>query len=375
MNASSAALDLRRAEAAERVRTRGLPHRRIEDWKYTDLRAALGDGGFDRASPVGAIKLPRGVEQYINVGGVVPRWVETYYGKVAPQDFLSDASLAFDKNFFAFRVPSGLQVSEPLDFELSGYGQSHVLIVVEAGASVLLKEYIKADGAMNMGLEIVLDEGAALRQVWRSAHDEGAVAMANIAVKAAAGAVYRGHYMTTGSKLSRTEIHIALEGEGSEAHLSGIGVLGGSAHADVTTHVEHVAGKTQSTQLFKNVAGGKSRAVYQGRITVHEGANGSDSRQTAKAILLGGRAEADLKPELLIFADDVKCAHGAAVGDLDAESLFYLRSRGVSEAEARNLLLRAFLEEAAQEIEDETLRAEIWLAAEAALPRAMEDAP
>jgi Fe-S cluster assembly protein SufD len=126
--------------------------------------------------------------------------------------------------------------------------------------------------------------------------------------------------------------------------------------------------------LFKNVAGGHSRAVYQGKITVREGANGSDSRQTAKGLLLGARAEIDLKPELEIFADDVKCAHGAAVGDLDSDSLFYLRARGITQVEARNLLIRAFLEDAVLQIADETIRAEVWRAVEEALPRAMEGA-
>lgn len=369
----SAALDLRREEAAERVRAHGLPHRRIEDWKYTDLRTALGDEGFGRNAPTRVIKRPHGVEQY-GFTGAVPRWFVEHFGKVAPPAFLADASFAFGTNVAALLVPAGVQVAAPLSLEWSGHGQSRALMIVESGASLTLLEADVADGAINIGLEIVLGEGATLNHIRRSSHEEDAVAMASIAVKAAAGAAYRAHFMTTGSKLSRTEIHIALEGEGAAAHLSGIGVLGGAAHADVTTHIEHIAGNTQSTQLFKNVAGGKARAVYQGRITVHEGADGSDSRQTAKAILTGMRAEADLKPELLIFADDVKCAHGAAVGDLDAESLFYLQSRGIPEADARGLLLRAFLAEAADEIEDDALRGEIWQAAEAALPHAMEAA-
>jgi Fe-S cluster assembly protein SufD len=128
-------------------------------------------------------------------------------------------------------------------------------------------------------------------------------------------------------------------------------------HSDVTTHVRHLVGDTNSTQLFKHVAAGKGRAVYQGRVTVATGANGSDSLQTAKALLLGEAAEADLKPELEIFADDVKCAHGAAVGDLDAESLFYLRARGIPEAQARRMLLQAFLEDAVAQISDADSRA------------------
>jgi Fe-S cluster assembly protein SufD len=111
--------------------------------------------------------------------------------------------------------------------------------------------------------------------------------------------------------------------------------------------------------LFKNVAGGHSRAVYQGKITVRKGANGSDSRQTAKALLLSARAEADLKPELEIFADDVKCAHGAAVGDLDADSLFYLRARGIPEADARALLIHAFLDEALAEVQRDDIRGSV----------------
>src|SRR4029077_14282332 len=143
-------------------------------------------------------------------------------------------------------------------------------------------------------------------------------------------------------------------------NLSGVSVLSGNAHADVTTHVTHAVGQTQSTQLFKKVVGGHGQAVYQGKVTVAQGADGSDSRQTAKALLLGERAEADLKPELEILADDVKCAHGAAVGELDIDSLFYLRTRGIPENEARALLLRAFLEEAVADIEDDAVRTAVW---------------
>ena len=110
-----------------------------------------------------------------------------------------------------------------------------------------------------------------------------------------------------------------------------------------------------------------SLPLYQGKVTVAHGANGADSRQTAKGLLLGNRAEIDLKPELEILADDVKCAHGAAVGDLDPESLFYLRSRGIPEAEARALLMRAFVGDAVEQIENETVRASIWQAVDAAL--------
>jgi len=198
------------------------------------------------------------------------------------------------------------------------------------------------------------------------------VSIETLSIQQYSSSQYRAHFMSTGAKLSRTELHVTLEGKNAEAHVSGVSVLGDARHADVTTHIVHAAADTRSTQLFKKIAGGHSRAVYQGKVTVAAGADGSDSRQTAKGLLLGLRAEIDLKPELEIFADDVKCAHGAAVGDLDIESLFYLRSRGIPEAEARALLMRAFLGDAVDEIENEEIRASVWGQVEAALVKATE---
>jgi len=256
-------------------------------------------------------------------------------------------------------------------------GQARVLIVLEEGASLSYAETVRGDleGLLNIGMEVRVGKNAHFTHA-RTAHaSPKAVQIADIVGTSARNGSYRLYNGAFGAELSRLELKLSLDGEGAEAHLAGVGVLGDGTHADVTTHIVHAAGNTQSTQLFKNVAGGKSRAVYQGRITVAKGANGSDSRQTAKALLLGPRAEADLKPELEIFADDVKCAHGAAVGDLDADSLFYLRARGIPEAEARNLLIRAFLEEAVAGIESEDMRGTIWKVVEDALPRAMESRP
>jgi Fe-S cluster assembly protein SufD len=273
----------------------------------------------------------------------------------------------------ALRVPSGVAVEKALLFGLSGPGHVRVLLVLEAGASLTLLEANETVGPRNAGVEIVLGAGAALEHV-RIEQAGDAVQVEEIAVSLAANARYRAHFANFGSKLSRTELHIVLDGEGAETRLSGVSVLNGR-HADVTSFVTHAVGNTQSTQLFKYVAGGHARGVYQGKVTVAHGANGSDSRQTAKGLLLEDRAEIDLKPELEILADDVKCAHGAAVGDLDAESLFYLRSRGIPEAEARALLMRAFLGDAVDEIEDEGIRASVWAKVEEALVKATEATP
>ncbi len=369
-SASAHWLDERRAEAADRFAALGVPHRRIEDWKYSDLKTAIDGANDDTAVAWTVGALPEGVELFdLANAEAAPDWVKSHLGTL-PQNAMASASLAHARTGFAVRVPRN-RAAEMFAADFSGMGSARVLIVLEDGASLTLCETRRGDGFSNLGVELVIGANAQLTHIRMAPHAAGAVLVEEYAVRIARDGVYRAHLFNGGAKLARAEFQIALAGENSQAHLSGVSVLGGTAQADVTTHVVHAVGQTQSTQLFKKIVGGKGRAVYQGKITVAQGADKSDSRQTAKALLIGERAEADLKPELEIFADDVKCAHGAAVGDLDANSLFYLRARGIPEAEARNMLVRAFLEEAVAEIADKAIRAQVWQAVEDALPKAM----
>ncbi len=344
-----------------------LPTRRVEEWKYSDLNAALGEHGFGAEAAKGAFgPLPEGVEFFDLDEPNRPDWVKAQYGKLK-QTSVSAVSLALAKGGVALRVPKNKIIEDPVSLAFSGKGHVRALIVLEEGAVLTLSESMAGDESRNIGVEIVLGANTQLNHVRLVPAAPGAVQVEEVAMRLARDAKYNAHYASFGGKLARLELDIALEGEGAEANLSGVSVLSDDRHADVTTRVLHAMNQTRSTQLFKNVAGGKSRAVYQGKVTVAKGADQSDSRQTAKAILLGTRAEADLKPELEIFADDVKCAHGAAVGDLDADSLFYLRARGVPESEARSLLLRAFLEEALAGIARNDLRDEVRAAVDIAL--------
>ncbi|MES2254844.1 MAG: Fe-S cluster assembly protein SufD [Pseudomonadota bacterium] len=332
-----------------------LPTRRVEEWKYSDLARALGDAGFGEASArvsVGAI--PAGVEMFDLDEPNRPDWVKAHYGKLNG-NAVSAISLAKARGGIALRVPKGKIIEDILPLDFAGEGHVRALLVLEEGAALTLSEKFDAHETRNTGFEIVLGPNAQLNHV-RLSPVSDCVQVEEISLTLARNAVYRGHFANFGAKLSRIELAIVLNGEGAEAHLSGVSVLSGDKHADVTTKVTHAVGRTQSTQLFKKVAAGKAQAVYQGKVIVAHGANGSDSHQTAKALLLDGRAEADLKPELEIFADDVKCAHGAAVGDLDADSLFYLRARGIPEKDARHLLIHAFLEDALTDIANADLR-------------------
>lgn len=332
-----------------------LPNRRDEDWKYSDLRNAVEADAVVRAPT--AVWLIAKAQGDLDIGDLPKPVPFGAHGAMAPVA----ASLAKAGQFV--RVPTGERATLELDLTEGGHGRA--VVVVEDDASLTLVEKSSRSEFTNIAVDISIGKNARLTHLRIVPHND-VVRVVDYAISVAGGGMYRAHLSDFGGKLSRTELHIALEGESAEAHLSGVSVLKAS-HADVTTHVTHASGKTLSTQLFKYVAGGHARGVYQGKVTVAQGANGSDSRQTAKGLLLEDRAEIDLKPELEIFADDVKCAHGAAVGDLDAESLFYLRSRGIPESEARALLMRAFLGDAVEQIEDDAQREALWKMVDVAL--------
>ena len=330
-----------------------LPNRRIEDWKYSDLRNAV-DADVVASAPTAAWSVASGAADIADLPAIMPR---------GEHGAMADIAISSAKAGPCLRVAKDQVAAVHLTLSEGGHGRA--LIVIDNGASLILQETVQTEDFANIAVEIIVGENAKFTHV-RHAPRNDAVQVVDYSVRVAAGGTYRAHFANFGGKLSRTELHIALEGKGAEAHLSGVSVLN-DGHADVTTHVTHACGKTQSRQVFKHVAGGHARGVYQGKVSVAVGANDSDSNQSAKGLLLGNRAEIDLKPELEILADDVKCAHGAAVGDLDAESLFYLRSRGIPEAEARALLMRAFIGDAVEQIEDESIRASIWQAVDAAL--------
>jgi Fe-S cluster assembly protein SufD len=411
-------LDARRAEAIKLVRANGIPHRRVEAWKYSDLRQALAAFGggrpeeyYDRrdGAPLSGIVGPQvefyagklqkrtsqepgargftlwdGVETY-DLGMMdadVPEWVAKHLGSVAQRhpDTMRGASLALMQGGLAIRVRRG--VHPPVPFHLvfrdlygdTGAGShSRILIVVEELAELTLLETHEELTFSNLGVEVALERGARITHVRFAAASIGHPHVETVDVSVGAGASYRAHCFQAGSQLSRLEFAIELIGEGAETELSGASVLSGDMHCDITTYIDHVVGRTTSRQLFKLVSAGCAKAIYQGKVIVHEGASGSDSRQTAKALLLGTKAEADLKPELEILADDVKCAHGAAAGEIDTESMFYLRSRGIPEREARLMLIQGFLEEATGIIERNDIREGVSRLVDLHLARALKE--
>jgi Fe-S cluster assembly protein SufD len=237
------------------------------------------------------------------------------------------------------------------------------LIVVEEGADAALVETRIGFGSnaawTNVVTEIAVGCGARLRHYVLA--DETAVAFqtGRTAVRLSRGATYEGLVTTVAGGVVRHEVVVELAGEGAEARLDGLSLGRGRQHTDCWTEIVHAKPRTTSRQLFKGALAERSRAAFQGRVVVREGAAGTDAHQLNRNLLLSREARADSKPELEILADDVKCSHGATVGDLDRDVLFYLRSRGIALADARALLVEAFIAEVIERVAAPEVRA--WL--------------
>ncbi len=214
-----------------------------------------------------------------------------------------------------------------------------------AGARLALFEIALGEGAYlhNPLMEARLAEGAWLLHLRLLEESPDAFHLGSLHVALGARSRYEGFALVRGARLARSEVHAAIEGEGAQFFLNAAQMLGGEQLADITTVVRHEAPGASSRQTIRNVLTGRAHGVFQGRIEVARAAQKTDGYQMNQALLLSEEAEVSSKPELEIFADDVKCSHGATVGALDADQLFYLRSRGVPEKEARAMLVRAFL--------------------------------
>jgi Fe-S cluster assembly protein SufD len=231
--------------------------------------------------------------------------------------------------------------------ETASYPRS--LVIVEAGAEcTLIEDYAGlGEGAYfnDAVTEIVAGEGARVRHVRVQRETGGAFHIGQCAVAVAQDAQYSSHAVSLGARISRLDLIVLQQGEGVEVVLNGLALIAGRQLADTHSLMDHARPHGRCRQLHKCIAGGAAHAVFNGKIVVRPGAQLTDSSQQSRNLLLSDKAHVDTKPQLEIFADDVKCAHGAAVGQLDPEQLFYLRSRGVPEPQARNLLTYAFAAE------------------------------
>lgn len=392
---------LRRA-GIEAFRSNGLPTRRVEAWRYTNLntlaKAGFSPAGMEAAGatadvPDGALevegacrivfvngflrpdlsdleRLPAGVSAE-GLADILTRNPVALESRLTPVSDDRDGALAalnaaWMQDGLVLRIEDGAEVSAPIHLVSVGApsGESaafHPRNLVSAGAgsrAVLVESHIGAvEGAYfsNSVTDITVEQGAVLTHA--TFQNEGVeafhVSLARVSI--AEGATYDSFVLQRGGALARNEIQASIDGSGAECRLNGAYLGSGRQHIDNTTAIEHRQPGSVSKEVYKGVLDGQSRGVFQGRIVVHRDAQQTNGHQLNKTLLLSREAEIDAKPELEIYADDVKCSHGATAGELNEDELFYLRARGIDEASARDMLVSAFVGEALQELRDPRL--------------------
>lgn len=364
------------------LRERGLPNRRVEAFKYTDLApvAQARFGAQGRALAMPTLPPPRGNGRLVFVDGVLRGDLSTL-----PPRPLSDAGAAlgaltdparqpltalnaalFEDGLF-LDVPAGedaglVELVSVVTGDTGAIG-FHPRHVIRLGARAKLTLLDTSDGAAGLGylhnpvFEITLAGGAEMSHVRIQREGRAAFHLSSIHAAIGAGATYDNFSLNAGARLARNEIHASLNGPKAMCHMNGAQLVGDGQHADTTTDLHHAAPDCGSRQTYKTVLSGRSRGVFQGKILVSKPAQRTDGYQMNQALLLSEQAEMDSKPQLEIYADDVKCSHGATVGALDETQLFYLRSRGIPADAARSMLVEAFLIEATEGVGDDTCRA------------------
>jgi Fe-S cluster assembly protein SufD len=327
-----------------------LPSKRDEDWRWTDLRGLIRV--LPEASPVHAAPVAPG-----------------------PFEGLGDVEALFVNGRLQSGVewmtlPAGQARALRLRFVSATAGTSHAAaarLTVGAGANLtLLETYegLAGEYLADADLEIVLEAGASLERIILTADAADAVSVSTARVTLAPGARFSQCSLSDGAKRQRIETRVSHPGAGAAVRIDGVYLLSERRHADGTTAVIHGGVDGSTAQLIKGVVTDQARGVFQGRIVVEPGADRTDARMGHHALILSDRAEVDAKPELLIFADDVSCAHGNTIGALDDQALFYAQQRGIPEDEARAMLTEAFIGEVIDRIEFEPARerARAWAA-------------
>jgi Fe-S cluster assembly protein SufD len=397
-------VDALREAAFERFDAAGLPHRRVEEWKYTDLRTLMREAkplaGPAGAKPLGDIApILRGVEAdciAIVNGRYEPAWSDAKASDpgVAIDElfkFLADnpryrlgnvpgtddpaywLNTAFMSGGVALRVKRGAAVARPVhiahvfsgDTAAAMYPRS--VVIVEPGAQVTLVESFTGpegpDYQVNSALELVIGDGARVDHIKVGCDGDKALRVSTLGVTVGAKATYKDFAFTLGGAVVRNQTFVRFAGEGSEGAIDGANLLKGRQHVDNTLVISHAVGHCISRERFKSVLDDESHGIFQGKIIVEPHAQKTDGKMMTRALLLSDEAEADNKPELEIFADDVVCGHGATAGALDPGLKFYLMSRGIPAAEAEALLVQAFIGEVIEEVAHEGIRHALMFAA------------
>lgn len=370
-----------RDTALETLKIHGLPSRRIESWHYTDFRTLLkGVAAFDSTaatkafspllagSSIAAVSNGTALESKAPKGVTLTPVREALAdGSLLGQldmrgidDTIGQINAAYVSDGWAISIADGTELEAPLELQnIQKSGQGHTRFPVHIGSNVkatIIERQRGGDGdAFSTSINhVTVGDDAEI--IWVILREFGqATQLAQFNGKLGKNAKLTLYIINAGGKLVRQEVHVDVEGEESDFEMRALNLLADDSHTDITMTVGHLVENTQSTEIVRNVVKDRARGVFQGMIRVAQIAQKTDARMACNTLLLSDDGEFDAKPELEIFADDVACGHGATVTEIQDEHLFYLMSRGISESEARGLLIKAFIAEIIEELEDEPL--------------------
>ncbi len=337
----------------------GFPSTHNEEWRFTNV-APIARSHFPVTGSDRLIVYPDPVRE------VPPVEAQAHLAHYAAFDENAFAALntAFLSGMVILKVPAGAIVEKPIQitYEAQEGTASHprALILVGANAQCSIVEVYQGGGAYftNAVTEIVVADSAVVDHYKVQRESRQAFHVATLQVQVGRSANFSSHSIALGGALARNDVNAVLS-EGSHATINGLYVVNGSQHVDNHTSIDHAKPHATSHELYKGILDDHANAVFNGRIIVRVDAQKTDSKQTNKNLVLSDNAVINTKPELQIHADDVRCTHGATIGQLDAESLFYLQSRGIGKKEARALLTHAFAQDVIDRVKVESVRKEL----------------
>lgn len=340
-----------REKAYEYFAENGFPRQKNEDWKYTNV-AEIGKHEW---------RVGRCGNDAPALGDDVRRNLERFS---LDRNGFTALNLAFAE-ISVVRIPKDTVVEEPIEFSFAAQKGTvefpHMLVIAETGSrATLVGVYGSAARSFtNTAVQIIVEDNANLTHYRVQKESPEAFHYGVTEVSLGRGSSYNSTNINIGGAISRHDIDLKFTAEGGEAWVDGLYMLSGEQHADTHSVIDHLVPNCTSHQNYKGVLNDHSRGVFNGKVFVRENAHGTDAQQSNKNLLLSNDARVDTKPQLEIFNDDVKCAHGATVGQLEEEELFYLLTRGLPESLARNLLTYGFAEEIINKIGIESVKAEL----------------
>lgn len=366
------------------LKRQGLPTRRVETFHYTDLKALLRTLPVDEpqavakaANPLvagatvlnvlqGVAQMPASLPEGLSVSvyrdalssGTAADGLTAFNN----DDTIGRINGAFVRDGYTLEVADDAEIEAPIELQsVHAAGQLHLRFPAnfgKASKATVIERHIGESGSAALAsvvADLKLGEGAEITWIILQGEGDADTHLGQIRVELGTDAKFRLFIINAGGKLVRQEVHVKTVGEGSDFMLRGVNLLGGDTHTDVTMTLGHDVPNTTSTEVIRNVVFDRARGVFQGMIRVAPDAQKTDARMACNTLLMSDDCEFSVKPELEIFADDVQCAHGATVADIEKSHLYYLMSRGIPEKQARGLLINGFVAEVVEELENEPL--------------------